>query len=191
MRIFVGVELPEPLRQAAAHTSGALQSRIRRVAPRARIRWVEPANLHVTLWFIGETHDARVRDVSTVLEPPFGTTSFALRLGAAGAFPASGPPRVLWLGIAAGGARLAALHAEVEARLNGLGFPLDARVYSAHLTLARIKEVRRRDQAAVREALAAARPDPAESSVTHVTLFRSHQSSSGSRYEPLLRVPLS
>jgi 2'-5' RNA ligase len=106
-------------------------------------------------------------------------------------FPVSGPPRALWLGVRAGDQSLSQLHQELGIRLARLGFPPDTRDYSAHLTVARFKDIRRRDGAAVRSLLGANTTVVGECTVTSVTLFRSHLSPKGSHYEHLLRVPLS
>ena len=73
MRLFIGVELPEAVKESAAEQLRDVQERVRRAAPAAAIRWVEPANLHVTLWFIGEVEDARAAALTAALQPPFGT----------------------------------------------------------------------------------------------------------------------
>jgi 2'-5' RNA ligase len=85
---------------------------------------------------------------------------------------------------------LVALYAELAQRLPALGFDPERRAYSPHLTIARVKEIRAADAAAVRRALSTVRFPAAEGEVQHLTLFRSRLSPKGSQYEALLRVPL-
>jgi len=190
MRLFVGIELPDPIRQAAASTADELRHRLSRVAPHVTLRWVQPENLHVTLWFLGEVAETRGQEVATVLRAPFQTASFPLRIGGVGAFPGSGPPRALWLGIPAGGGPLGALHGELGVRFASLGFAPEKRAYSAHLTIARFKDVPRADTRVVRGVVGESAADIGECQVSGVTLFRSRLSPRGSQYENLLRVPL-
>jgi 2'-5' RNA ligase len=191
MRLFVGVELDEAVRAAAAETADRLRARLNRSGTDVSARWVHPANLHITLWFIGEVADERAAEVKAALQPRFATPAFEMSVRGLGAFPGSGPPRVFWLGIASGEQALGRLYGEVRDRLVRLGFEEEKRPYSAHLTIARVKEIVRGPAAAVRDALAALPGECGSSRVDAVTLFRSRLSPKGSQYEPLLRVPLS
>lgn len=191
MRLFVAVELEEHVRQAAATAADRLRRTLGRSAA-FDARWIPEANLHITLFFLGEVADDRVDDVRAALDRPFAARCFVLDIGGAGAFPPSGPPRVLWLGVRDGAARLAALHDEVSTRLAAVGFEPERRAFSAHLTIARARDPRRPSggHASVRAALRDARVDAGRSRVSAVTLFRSHLSPKGATYEAILRVPL-
>ncbi len=190
MRLFVGVELDERVRAAAADAAEQIRERLKRSRVDLIARWVAPENLHLTLWFIGEAKDERAQEIERVLGPAFGTRSFDLHVRGCGAFPPSGPPRVIWLGISSGADSMVRIFEELKARLAGIGFEPEKRPYSPHLTLARVTETRGPARA-VRGALAAVPADCGACRVEAVTLFRSHLSPRGSRYEPLLRVPLS
>lgn len=190
MRLFLGIELPDSVKAAAAKACGRIRKQIERDAPTASIRWVPAENLHITLWFLGEVRDNAFDPLAAALTPQVRLAPFRLRLSGAGAFPESGPPRTLWLGVPEGAAALRTIYAELANRLGTLGFPPEQRPYSPHLTIARVKDVRRSDGAAVRAALTANFGDIGEYTVPWITLFRSQSTSSGSRYEHLLRVPL-
>ena len=190
MRVFVGIELPDVVKLAAGAAAADLRARLESWAPGVALRWVDAANLHVTLWFIGEVSDARARDVAAALGDPFRLSAFDLAFAGAGMFPGSGAPRALWLGIRSGAGELAALHASTGSRLAPLGFLPEKRPYSAHLTIARFKSVRRPDVPVVRRVVADASTAIPATRISAVTLFRSHLSPKGSRYESVLRVPL-
>jgi 2'-5' RNA ligase len=190
MRVFIGISLPDDIKQAAAAVANDLRARLRDSAPRVSLRWVEAANLHITLWFLGEVAEPKLGAIRSVLADPFKTSSFDMRLGGVGVFPVRGPLRVLWLGIQSGADQLRAVHAELASRLAPVGFLPERRDLSTHLTVARFKDVRGSDGAAARRALAALRADIGGCRVSEVTLFRSHLSPKGSQYESLLRVPL-
>src|SRR5579883_3505547 len=113
MRCFVAVDLAPGVRAVLARTQEAL----RRAAPRADVRWTRPEGLHVTLKFLGEVPEARCAEVAAALS---GVAAAHRAVGVLarglGGFPGAARPRVLWAGLARGGAELAALarHAEEE-----------------------------------------------------------------------------
>src|SRR3954464_1479058 len=151
MRLFVGIELCEALRDAAASVAGALRTAL---GPSVDVRWVAPEKLHVTVRFIGSVADARVPAVVDALARPIAVAPFDVQLGPCGAFPRSGPPRVIWIGLAAGEPSVREIHDELDRRLEPLGFAREARPFSAHLTLARVKELRQASAADVRRTIA-------------------------------------
>src|SRR5512134_728583 len=113
MRLFVGVELDDSVREAAAVASQELRDRLKRSRIFVDARWVQPENLHATVWFIGEAGEDRAQEIRSSLEPRFVTPAFNLHLKGLGAFPPSGPPRVFWLGLAAGAGSMVLVYAEV------------------------------------------------------------------------------
>lgn len=192
MRLFVGAEPSGAVRDAAAHCASSLHQRIARAGAAAGMRWVPPENFHLTVWFLGEVSDARAGAVLDALSPPMSAPAFELHLAGFGAFPPSGPPRVLWIGLTRGIPELARAHDEVGERLAPWGFAPEARAYSAHLTIARIKEPPRgAARQAIRAAIAAAKCDAGSCRIEALTVFRSRTSPHGATYERLLRVPLS
>jgi 2'-5' RNA ligase len=190
MRLFVGIHLPESTQQATAGAADILRARTARAAPRTTIRWVNRDNLHITLWFLGELDETLADTVLTALDAPFRVAPFTTSFRGAGFFPPSGRPGVLWLGVEKGRESLLTVHDQVRARLVPKGFPAEARAYSPHLTIGRVKDVRRSEMAALRAAVAETTVDIGPFDVKEVTLFRSRTSAGGARYESLLRVPL-
>lgn len=191
MRLFVGVELDEAVAAAAASAARALKERLAEVAPRFVARWVPPANLHITLWFIGEVPEPRGEAIVEALRPPLDMPAFRLVLRGCGAFPPSGAPRVLWIGAGAGAGAMRDLYARIGARLTPLGVAAEERPYSPHLTIARVKDPGPVAARVLRQTIASIGADCGETAVTAATLFRSRLSPRGPAYEPLLRVPLS
>lgn len=191
MRLFIGIELPDRVRSAAVDAAERLRSAVTVRAPRSQVRWVPPPNLHITVWFLGHVADASRDSLLDALRPSLAVRPFTMQIDRGGVFPPSGPPRILWLGLAAGASELRAIHQALRDRLSPLGFVPERRPYSPHLTLARIKEAGRADGAAIRQAARDLEVEPAMGDVAAVTLFRSEPAAGGSRYTPLLRVPLS
>jgi len=175
----------------AAACADRLRARLEHAGAARGIRWVPQGNMHLTVWFLGEVSDARAGAVLEALQPPMAVPPFELQVAGFGAFPPSGPPRVLWMGVRRGLQALARLHEEVGARLQPWGFPPEARAYSAHLTIARIKEPPHgAARAALRHAARLEAGDAGMCWIDHLTVFRSRTAPAGAAYEPLLRVPL-
>jgi 2'-5' RNA ligase len=184
----VGVELDEQVRDAAAAIADSLR---RHLGHRVDARWIPASNLHITLWFIGNVSEDRTDEILRGLDRPFTIPSFDAHIAGLGAFPPSGAPRVFWLGVQSGAEQLAGLHAGLAARLLPLGIEPERRAFSAHLTIARVKEVRGgRAATDLRASLRVVAADAGTCRVAGVTVFRSHLSPKGATYEPLLRVPL-
>jgi RNA 2',3'-cyclic 3'-phosphodiesterase len=191
MRLFVGVELDDRVKAAAADVAERLRQRLQRSPAGVDARWIAPPNLHITVWFIGEVKDDGAEAIVAALRPAFSTPAFELHVRGCGAFPPSGAPRVFWLGLASGARSLVRIYDEVSNRLVPLGLEPQKRAYSPHLTIARIKDARRGTARLIRDALAALPADCGSCRVTAVTLFRSRLSPKGASYEPVQRVPLS
>jgi 2'-5' RNA ligase len=185
MRVFVAVEPGERVRSAAADAAREFQ---RRLGTKLRARWVPTEKMHLTVRFIGHVDDARVGALLDALRPSLPVAPFDLVTGTCGVFPRSGPPRALWLGLTAGVASLAAMHDEFDRRLGPLGYEPENRPFSAHLTLARVKDAPRGSAALVREALRAIVPARSRSRITHATVFQSVPSPNGASYRPLVTV---
>ncbi len=138
IRCFVAIRLDPALRPAAAR----IQAELGRT--RVAVKWVEPENLHLTLKFLGEVPARQTDRIVAVLEQACrGQAPFELELAGLGAFPGARAPRVVWIGVRDGLAALAALAGRVEDALVALGFEREARPFSAHLTLGRIREPER------------------------------------------------
>ena len=188
MRLFVAAEIGDTLASRAAELSRELRKRAETAAPRGKVTWIPPERLHITIRFIGEVDDARGTAIRAALEPSLDVEPFDLTLAGAGAFPKSGPPRVMWAGIKQGRDELMAAEHAVTSRLEALGIPPEDRPYSPHLTLARV-----RDAAGLRSAsLLEGFEDRfiGTTRIDAITLFQSQLSQKGPTYVPLLRTIL-
>jgi 2'-5' RNA ligase len=126
-RLFVSVEVPHELRERIAKLAQEL--------PQDAISPVRPDNMHLTLRFIGEVPERMAGDIGRRLRGvEFG--KFTVRLRGAGVFPDEDYVRVVWAG--AESPELDALAKKVIEALRGIGKE-EARGFSAHLTIARVK----------------------------------------------------
>lgn len=103
------------------------------------VKWAAPNNLHITLKFLGDTLPSQVDEVGEELNQAAKLfSSFSFELEGLGFFKNKGMPRVLFAHIKEGEV-LQHLAAEIDKRLENLGFQPETRPFKPHLTLARIK----------------------------------------------------
>ena len=135
VRTFIAVETGAAVRQKAAELIEIL------AATGAKVSWVKPHNLHLTIKFLDEVRWNEIADVTRAVQQAAQRIEpFELEIRGAGAFPSPGRPRTLWLATADGSQPLAALHAALEKELKPLGFPKEHRRFAAHLTLGRVRD---------------------------------------------------
>ena len=134
VRTFIAVETSDAIRQRTAELVGILK------ATAAKVSWVQPHNMHLTLKFLDEVPLGSIPEVSAaVAQAAADVEPFELEIRGAGAFPGANRPRTLWLATGEGSEPLGELHAALESALKPLGFPKEHRRFAAHLTLGRVR----------------------------------------------------
>jgi 2'-5' RNA ligase len=137
IRSFIAIELSNEARAALAD----LQSRLKKVTPAQVVRWTAPESIHLTLHFLGDIAPETVPQITSLMEQTAAAhPPFTLTLGDLGCFPNTRRPRIVWAGVFGQTDILVQLHGELGEKLKTLGFTLDARPYSPHLTLGRVKD---------------------------------------------------
>ena len=133
-RTFLAIDAGPAVRSAAVAVQKLLAT------SGAAVNWVEPANLHLTLLFLGEVDDrdlpavCRAAAAAAAAGPPFG-----FRVAGLGAFPNSRRPRTVWAGVADGAADIVRLHGRLETALLASGmYRREERAFTPHLTLGRV-----------------------------------------------------
>jgi RNA 2',3'-cyclic 3'-phosphodiesterase len=107
-----------------------------------QIRWVDPALIHQTLAFLGDTEEKRIKILSNMLmEKCTGFHEFEFMLSGVGVFKNYSDPRVIWAGIKSQ-ENLQMLNELIKEGLKENGFEIEDRLFKPHLTLGRIKSVR-------------------------------------------------
>ena len=132
MRLFAAI-YPPPVAVAD------LTARIKglRVASARHARLADPANLHLTLAFLGEVPDVRLPDVESALASAARSArSPRLRLAGGGRFGQS-RSTVLWVDVRGEVDALDALARSIRDGLRGAGLPCDDKPFRPHLTIAR------------------------------------------------------
>ena len=197
IRAFLAVGLSKELRAELATVQQELKRKIEPEMKRnMRISWAQPASIHLTIKFIGDMDEQVIDPLLVAVEQAFGNqTAVNVQLERLGAFPRPQSPRVLWVGPSekwergADAKRLAEIHGAVEQACNGLGVLREARPFSPHLTLARIKTGERNVGVALTQSRVLDRPISLGSlAVESVVLLKSELRPTGSVYTKLWEV---
>jgi len=125
-RLFTGFEIPESLGFELSLKRGGLSG----------ARWIEPADYHVTLRFIGNIDHVTARDIDDLL---VGIRSAPIEITLDGLMSFGGDkPRILAARVKPTSALLE-LQAEQERLMRRLGLAPDLRKYTPHITIARLR----------------------------------------------------
>jgi 2'-5' RNA ligase len=182
MRLFFAIELP-----------GEVQNALGKLRPDAAwardYRWVEPASMHVTLAFLGEQPDQALASLAEIGEAAASSSQPGkLSIGQPGSFGPRRAPRVLWVGLEGDLARLHHLQQTLSEALKNKGFPVEARAFSPHITLARRRE--RADSGLPPVWPPAQQPHVRAAPLDRLTLFESQLSRAGAHYTPVAQFVL-
>jgi 2'-5' RNA ligase len=176
VRAFVALELSDEIRWRLSEA----QDLLKRCS--ARMTWVEPQNIHITVKFLGEMEETKIPGLKAALSSiafiPFPVTT--------GTITVNNPKRpfTVWCGIVDGG-RGSDLLRLVEDVLAPLGFMPEKRRFTPHATIARVK----RFDPSLTEALKSLSfRTYGGSMVTGMKLKKSTLEPNGPIYEDLLEV---
>lgn len=179
-RLFIAADIDEPTRTQIEGLSRSLREAL---GGRIKSSWVRADRMHLTLQFFAEADAALERRITAVLAEGISEPPFAITFEGIGCFPERGAPRVLWMGIAAGGDALRRVQRIIQDRLD---VAADRATFTPHLTLARFRErVARGRFAEIADFRASAGP----SRIDRVTLYESRLSP-GPTYLRLAEAPL-
>ena len=147
IRLFIAIEVAPAVREALA----AAQAGLRKTD--ADVKWVTPERMHLTLVFLGDVPASRVPEIPPELDACCaGLAVFDMEAAGLGFFGNPHAPRVIWAGIREGEKAVVELQARIREVVLALGFKLEDRAFSAHLTLGRSRSAR--NGAALAKALA-------------------------------------
>jgi RNA 2',3'-cyclic 3'-phosphodiesterase len=135
MRLFIAVP-------GSSEAAAAVSKLIEGLRPScADVKWVDAAQVHLTLSFQGETAADRLPLLKeSIAAAASSIGSFELELTGLGAFPSLKDPSVLWIGAGRGRPELEALASSLRGELerrNLLNPQEKERPFAAHLTIGR------------------------------------------------------
>jgi 2'-5' RNA ligase len=138
-RIFIAIKT-EP-----EETFQRMYASLRAALGNENITWVSPENIHLTLVFLGEIEEERIKIAGIVLKQKCtGFGEFVIRLSGTGVFRNLNEPKVLWLGIE-NPDRLIMLSDLINTGLKDTGFKIEDHPFNPHITLGRIKFIKNKE----------------------------------------------
>jgi len=182
MRLFIGIALAQEAAEALARVRAQFET-----GSGADVRWSAPSGWHVTLQFLGSMDEQREKCVVDKLTAVRAATVPVLIEGL-GFFERAG---IFWAGLAPA-PELLALQQFVTAAMRNCGFVPEARPYSPHITLARMKgHTGTKALRWLKQAVAKSKADlRAEFVADEFLLYESLPGPEGTRYEVRQRFAL-
>jgi 2'-5' RNA ligase len=126
-RLFTALEIPADVASELALHRGGL----------AGARWIEPADFHITLRFLGDIDRRTANEVDAFLAD-FESYPFEVTIDALDSFGGD-KPRAVFARVQPS-AKLSELQADLERMMRRLGLPAEARKFVPHVTLARLRD---------------------------------------------------
>ena len=137
MRAFIAIELPEPIKNSLARLIDKLKE------TGADVKWVAPLNIHLTLKFLGERDDKKVKQITEILDEIAKIHKpFQIQINSLGAFPNMNSPRVIWVGIDQGDIETKNIFKDLEDLICKVGIPKEDRAFSSHITIGRTRSAK-------------------------------------------------
>lgn len=126
-RLFTALEIPAEVASALTPHRGGL----------AGARWIDPADYHITLRFLGDVDRRTANEVDEFLGD-IQAYPFEVTLDALGTFGGD-KPRAVYARVQPT-PRLTELQADIERLMRRLGLPAEGRKFVPHVTLARLRD---------------------------------------------------
>lgn len=139
MRCFLGTELEDSLVPRISDVINSFTELDIDMKP------VRDENLHLTVKFLGDISEERLKKVDAVEEVTDEIEPFEIELGGIGVFPSRDYIKVIWIGAGKGGKRFKELMRKVELKLSDKGFEKDKNDPVPHITIGRIKSGRNKE----------------------------------------------
>jgi 2'-5' RNA ligase len=165
---------------------------LRRAVSGHGVRWTRREQFHLTLKFLGDVDAARVEALGEVICAACrGFGVLHLRAERVGFFPDLRYPRVVWTGVQDQAERLPRLQQAVDAATREFTTERKDERFTGHVTLARIKSIRRPEAEALGKAAAGmAERGFGQWTAVNVELMRSVLSPQGASHSSLTTIAL-
>lgn len=183
MRTFLALDIDEKLRGVLTEAVGQIDT-----GP-ARVRWVLPENLHVTMNFLGEVADDAISDIcAAVAEAARGVQPFDFNVRRIVCVPPAGHVRMFWAAVEDPTGRMDTLYELLAGAASAFGITSDDRKFNPHITLGRIKSAG--DTELLRRQAADLPAPVAGQHAGEVIIYTSRLTPNGPIYTPVARAAI-
>ncbi|MSR86243.1 RNA 2',3'-cyclic phosphodiesterase [Candidatus Woesearchaeota archaeon] len=176
MRLFLAIDLPKEIKEYLFQLEKKFKE--------AKITWVSKKNLHLTLKFLGEVEEKDLSKIKSQIKIEAKTLS--LHVAKLGFFPHAESPTVIWISLEPEEQVI-----ELQQKIDGhllTSFPGEQK-FQAHITLGRIKSIRRKKD--FFNSVESIIIEPRSFKVDSFQLMSSTLTKNGSLYKTLENVNLS
>ena len=137
IRAFIAAPISEQAREKMAGIRQACRG------AGGTISWVDPANIHLALLFLGAVFRRQAAPLAGVLDD-VASANFPMQLTVEGVgyFGSSRSPRVIWAGLKGELDALAAMQADIADGVKNAGVFADSKPFNPHVTIARVRNAR-------------------------------------------------
>ena len=187
IRCFIAIEIPESIRIKIFRVGQTFQN-----IQKGEIRWVRPANIHMTLRFLGNMGPnelAEMKQILTLAAKRYNP--FSISIQGTGTFPNDHRPRIIWVGSVPDPV-LFELQRDIEKELTKAGYKPENHPFRPHITIGRVSENLRRERVPqIIDHLSRWQNEVfGNFSVSRIQLFRSDLRQTGPIYSSLFTVNL-
>lgn len=185
-RLFTAIDISE---QARRRVSGYIEN-LRRKFSGLRVGWEKAEKLHLTLKFLGDCDERRIKDLKTAVAnaaKKFSETednkNIKIQILDTGVFPSKRNARILWLGLQDETKSLSKINQLLETECEKIGFEKEKRNFKPHLTIARLREPHKSEDLAAKHL--ENEFEPVEFDVSEIVIYESKLLPTGSIYNKL------
>jgi RNA 2',3'-cyclic 3'-phosphodiesterase len=167
------------------------QKTLEQTLPPGAVRWTSPAQLHLTLKFLGNIASQAVAEIRDALAQIGSRCArMELRAEGLGGFPSLREPRVIWVGLQGDLAALERLNSRIEHAMRPWAAKDEYKAFNPHLTLGRVRENAGRQARAMGAVLGQIQlPSFGQWRAGEFCLMRSQLSPQGAVYSELAKFP--
>lgn len=185
IRAFISIEIPQEIKRKIS----LVQEQFKTIE--THVSWVRPASIHLTIKFLGYISEEQIPEIKNCMATTsFDIPHFTINIKGMGVFPNPNYPRVIWLGLEDKFDYLFRLQKGINDCLEKKGFEPEERGFTPHLTIGRIKSLKRKNQL-IRGTHLYKDINVGEILVAKIKLMRSQLNPGGSIYTTLEEVNLS
>jgi 2'-5' RNA ligase len=183
IRCFISVNLPDEAKTAI----DSIITELKKTG--ADVKWVVAENIHLTLKFLGNTDESVIPGIAEALGKKLSLyDAFYITIADVGCFPSEKRPRVIWVGIKDPDV-LRNIQKDVDAVMTGFGFAPEVRPFSPHLTIGRVRSLKKAAELTKRFA-DFRRSDFGRVGISAIHIMKSDLKPAGAEYSSLCRISL-
>ena len=188
IRSFIAIEIPDSIQLAIVR----LTTKLRNHYPYPVIRWVNPANIHLTLKFLGNISISDLEKIArTIALDASLIAPFSITFSDFGIFPNARKPRIVWISTNSPPI-LKEIQSRIEVISSEYGIQKEIRPFSPHITLGRIGNYGTvQDFEHLSAELSSINPSVIDKiSISAIKIFKSDLKPTGPIYTPIHNIPL-